>query len=388
MNATPPPLDRFRAAIMADPACATALAGEVRPDAFVDRAIAQAATHGIALDRDPLMAAFHPDPLGLARFAATGATQVGCPPRGWIPANIAQSGEGLMLDWLHHAGAPLTRPFFEESVGIARALPLNRLLPVRTPLDALSVLPSDRDNPDGFIFHMSRCGSTLVAQMLAAVPGHVVVSEAAVLDQVLQLMIAGQVGVDRFRGVVRALLRDATGTAQRRFVKLDSWHALAAPHIRRAFPDVPWVFLYRDPVEILVSQQRMAGAQVVRGMVPMITGGDDLHPDAYAAWLLGRIARGACDALDHGGGIAINYRALPDAVATAILPHFGVTLTAAARAAMDAAAHRDAKAPDRAFVPDAAAKQDSATADTRALADRYMADSYARLERLSAAPPR
>jgi hypothetical protein len=36
--------------------------------------------------------------------------------------------------------------------------------------------------PDGFVFHMSRCGSTLVAQMLAVVPDHVVVSEAEPLD--------------------------------------------------------------------------------------------------------------------------------------------------------------------------------------------------------------
>ena len=33
-------------------------------------------------------------------------------------------------------------------------------------------------DPTGFIFHLARCGSTLVSQMLAALPEHIVLSEA------------------------------------------------------------------------------------------------------------------------------------------------------------------------------------------------------------------
>ena len=36
--------------------------------------------------------------------------------------------------------------------------------------------------PSGFIFHMSRCGSTVISQMLAALAEHVVVSEAGPID--------------------------------------------------------------------------------------------------------------------------------------------------------------------------------------------------------------
>src|SRR5438874_313448 len=40
--------------------------------------------------------------------------------------------------------------------------------------------------PSGLIFHMSRCGSTLVSQMLAALPANIVVSEAPPIDAIVQ----------------------------------------------------------------------------------------------------------------------------------------------------------------------------------------------------------
>ena len=40
--------------------------------------------------------------------------------------------------------------------------------------------------PAGLIFHMSRCGSTLISQMLAAEPANIVLSEAAPIDDILR----------------------------------------------------------------------------------------------------------------------------------------------------------------------------------------------------------
>ena len=60
--------------------------------------------------------------------------------------------------------------------------------------------------------------------------------------------------------MVSALAQPRRGE-QALFVKLDSWHTLALPLFRRAFPSVPWVFLYRDPVEVPVSQLEAAGIQ-------------------------------------------------------------------------------------------------------------------------------
>ncbi len=384
MNAIPSasPLERFRTIVMADEALQMELVPLFDPDVFIATLVARAGERGITLDPAALMPIFRPDPLGLNRFDEVPLDSEAYPPRHWLPSQLVWSGSVPAIDWLHHGGQRLIHPFYADSVHRVRSLPFNRLFRVRTRLDALApaVLNAPAPAPDGFIFHMSRCGSTLVSQMLAAVPENIMVSEAGVLDEVLQLTVAGHIGVEAFQAIVHALLRDRSGTTRRRFIKLDSWHTLALPLFRHAFPDVPWIFLYRDPVEVLVSQKRSPGIQIVRGALPAITGGDDLHPDEYAAWLLDRICRGALESSDDSNALLVNYRALPGAVQSEILPHFGIDADAAELALMVAAGGRNSKAPDQVFVADAAAKQAEAKEDMRAVAGRFMAESYAALE--------
>jgi hypothetical protein len=86
-----------------------------------------------------------------------------------------------------------------------------------------------------------------------------------------------------------------------------------------------------------------------------------------------------------GGGLLVNYRQLPDALFTAILPHFGVECGAADRAAMAEAARFDAKTPSFEFEPDSGAKQRVATPVARAAAERWLGELYRRLEALRAA---
>jgi hypothetical protein len=81
----------------------------------------------------------------------------------------------------------------------------------------------------------------------------------------------------------------------------------------------------------------------------------------------------------------VNYRELPQALFTAILPHFGVACGEADRAAMIEATHYDAKVPGMTFAPDSEAKQRGASAATRAAAERWLRDPYGRLEALRAA---
>jgi hypothetical protein len=70
--------------------------------------------------------------------------------------------------------------------------------------------------PTGFIFHMSRCGSTLVSQMLASIPDNVVISEAGPIDAVVQAQATlPDLDHDRhaewLRGVIGALGQPRTG---------------------------------------------------------------------------------------------------------------------------------------------------------------------------------
>jgi hypothetical protein len=392
MTDTSTPLELFRAAVMADPQAQQALAALRETESFEALALKYAATRGIPVAAADLRV--RPDPLGALAIAAAPQSGVEWPPRAWLPTRAAIES-GFAVDWAHFAGAPLAEPFFADSRGRATVRPFNQLFRYRTQFgDFLNAPREGSLAPDGFVFHMSRCGSTLVSQMLAALPGSISVSEPEPLDMMVQLPFVAQgvseeLHVDAIRAMVAALGRDRTGTSTRYFLKLDSWHTLALPLFRRAFPEVPWIFLYRDPVEVLVSQVRMRGVQTSPGVLPPqlfgFTEAEMSLPDVdYIARVLARTCSAVVDNWALGGGLAVDYRALPEAMFTQILPHFGIELTPEERATLEAASGRDAKAPLDSFKKDSANKQDEAGADVRAAADRHMADVYAQLQALSA----
>ncbi len=386
-------IDRFRALLSDDTALQDALAPLYIPEAFNAAAIAAAAAHGITLDADMLHEALKPDPLGLSRWGDGNASITGYPSRQWLPTAIVPTPQGAALSWVHFAGEPLRDSFFETSARRAGALPINRLMRERSTLQGLidAPVPDDALLPDGFIFHMSRCGSTLAAQMIAALPGAIVPSEAAPIDGAVQLnhQIPGlplELQVRVLRAVVAALGRNRDGNARRYVIKLDAWHMMALPLFRAAFPETPWAFMYRDPVEVMVSQKRQTGVMAVPGEVPPATFGIDEKGEdsmlAYGANVLGRICQAAVENMSGGGGVLINYNEMPGAVPDRILRHFGIVADDADRAAMDDATKLDVKSKEKPFTPDGASKRAEATPDVLAVVDRYLAAPYAALEAL------
>ncbi len=387
------PIDRFRALVAADMALQDQLAPLFMPEQFNAAAIAVGAAHGIRLDPELLHEALKPDPLGLARWGGGYATIDGYPNRQWLPTAIVPTPQGAAVSWVHFAGEPLRDSFFETSARRAGALPINRLLRERSTLQSLidAPIPDDALLPDGFIFHMSRCGSTLAAQMIAALPGAVVPSEAAPIDGAVQLnhQIPGlplDIHARVLRAVVAALGRNRTGHDRRFVIKLDAWHMMALPLFRAAFPDTPWAFMYRDPVEVMVSQKRQAGVMAVPGEVPPATFGIDERGEdsilAYGANVLGRICQAAIEGMAGSGGMLINYREMPDAVPERMLGHFGIATDDADRAAMYAATKFDVKSQGQSFTPDGARKHAEATPEVLAVVERYLATPYAALETL------
>ena len=160
---------------------------------------------------------------------------------------------------------------------------------------------------------------------------------------------------------------------QRIFFKLDCWHARLLPLFHRAFPAVSWLFLYRDPVEVLVSQKRRPGIQMVSNMVPPEFYGldscDVVNGTEYHARVVDSICRAALHHSRLGKGLFVNYRELPEAFWTRILPHFGVIASEQEREAMLRVTKIDVKAPFMPFSPDGAGKQQEATDALRRIAE-------------------
>lgn len=110
--------------------------------------------------------------------------------------------------------------------------------------------------PSGFIFHMSRCGSTLLARLLARLERHLVVEESTWINDMLKLcdyQILKGAEETWFRNLVLSHGPRGQGGERRYYLKLSSWNAAFIDFIQRVFPDVPTIFLFRDPHEVLVS---------------------------------------------------------------------------------------------------------------------------------------
>jgi hypothetical protein len=320
---------------------------------------------------------------------------------GWFPIRVYWQDGCAMVDWCRLGELRFEDPFFDQTVDRALRHPFNDALRLQTPLDVLGPEQDERPGmqPTGLIFHMSRCGSTLLGRMLGALPGSLVISEAPPVDQVLRARThAPQVTEDQralwLRWIVGALGQRWHGEEQRYFLKLDAWHALDLPLIERAFPGVPWVFLYRDPVEVLVSHQRQMSWMMSAVNGPHLLGVSvaDAFPiprEEYAARVLARICEAVVQRATDPGRL-INYRELSTAALDRIPRLFGLDLSEIERDAMRAAARYDAKHPTRPFTSDAALKQREADPTVRDAAQRWLAPIYGRLEELagSALPPR
>lgn len=230
----------------------------------------------------------------------------------WYPVKLEPRGEETL--WFHLPGEGFLDPFFEETVRRhRRSAPSAHL-----PLECLRGASPDVPDPRAIFFHASRCGSTLVMQLLSRVPGCRCISEAPVLDELLH---SAAIEDDLLKGLIRSFGKpDENRAAPVLFLKTDSWHLPHLDRIRRVFPETPCYFIYRDPAEILRSHRRERGSQMVPQLVDPWRFDIDpatvnfSNPDAYAERVLAAIFRQAVTAAESGEIIPIAYSQLPDLI--------------------------------------------------------------------------
>ena len=198
--------------------------------------------------------------------------------------------------------------------------------------------------PDGLIFHMSRCGSTLVSRSLAAAESTWVIAEAPPLNEVLQSNVLQSNAPERaewLRWMVSAL-GPRRESGRRYVIKLDAWHIRNLPQLRAVFPEVPWIFVYRHPVEVLVSLMSKPGLQAIPGLMdPAIFGLRDedrtLSRQQWCVKVIESFMTAALRFREDPKGLFVNYNELPAAVCGSIARHFGLELTDGDKARVEAA---------------------------------------------------
>lgn len=241
----------------------------------------------------------------------------------WTPIAIHLDDPTPSIDWADLRDLRFTEPFFDDTVARwTKATPTPRT--VNTGLDALVVLDQASSlDPSGLIFHMSRCGSTLVTRLLQQLPRCVVVSEAATINSVVQAdasIINEDTQARLLRLLIRALGRRRFGDECHYVVKLTSWNVGKLNLFRRAFPAAPLVWLQRDPAEVMASL--LARPPEWRVDLPLWNVAAEEPIDFYAR-ALSAFLRAASDA-PPGTMSTIDYSELPDAAWTTIAPLFGL----------------------------------------------------------------
>jgi hypothetical protein len=305
-----------------------------------------------------------------------------------VPWRIRWEAEGPVVDWCYAGDTRFEEPFFEQTIRRVLRDPAKRAACVQTPLATLEEVARQFPGlaPSGFIFHMSRCGSTLAARLLGTLPGCAIVSEAPPIDALLRAnerdpRIGDEQRASWLRSIVSVLGGRRRGDERTCVVKLDAWHTLQLPLIERAFPDVPWVFLYREPLEVLFSHQAQPSLMMSGFLEPGLLGLEPaaavcLPREEYHARVLARVCEAA---LEYGArGAFVDYRELPGAVWEWIAASFGIEVSEAERGAMREAASFGAKTPAERFTPDGERKREAAS-DAVRLAARRLGSLYERL---------
>jgi hypothetical protein len=314
------------------------------------------------------------------------------PLQGWTPTAVDWAGARTAIRWYFTEGVEFTDPFFDQTIDRCLRDPFRLLFWRETGFEELAEFACANPGlrPAGFIFHMSRCGSTLLTQMLAGLPAALVMSEPPTIDALLRSRSARSENelADWLRWMVSALGQPRRVGQQALVVKLDAWAILGFPMIRRAFPDAACVFVYRDPVEVLVSQLDHRGAHMIPGIFPPSWFGLSAHeaesvaPEQYCAAVLAALCESALRGARARELTLIPYTSLPAAVPDIVAPLFGIDIGSSERALLASVAQRDAKNPVIQFEADGAEKRARASAAVRAaVADRVGA-AYESLENL------
>ncbi|MBC8986202.1 hypothetical protein H9X96_10495 [Pedobacter sp. N36a] len=246
----------------------------------------------------------------------------------WVPYQLFRSEEEeWMLHWMDLEDRQMKEPFFDDTIAIShlKRREKKRLPSVSSPDFLLAAAAEIPHVPaSAFVFHISRCGSTLLSQAFGEEAENIIIAEAPLLDELLRASERGTITDSErkhwFMAALSLLGQRRNGTEQTLIIKLDSWHLHFYDTLRSWYPDTPFFFLLRRPDEVLASHGKQPGIHTVPGMVnkqllnidPLKDyGGDfrqftaDVLKGFYEqAYLIQQLQHSKNDFADYGDGIS------------------------------------------------------------------------------------
>jgi hypothetical protein len=324
-------------------------------------------------------------------------------------------GDFCPVLWEAHKEQPYKTPMFRDVLAASSDCAPS----LRYTVDLAAVLAAvkEYDNkPDsdvhtmelkGAVFHESRCGSTLIANLLQAWSPHehVVYSESG--PPVAALRICGDdtslcadprsTAVKVLKETVYLMSRTRNEHEQSVFFKIQSIGTRQLSVWTEAYPETPWFFLFREPTEVLASQlkqgphyancvrpQRSASANAVASIKDLmnryeVDNVQDLSPTEYCALHLATLTHTAVRMLsDVSIPLLYSETDFVDKFKVFAQDRLGLKLDTLANSRLTWTAQQYSKGRNQArvFEGDSQAKQERATDEMRKAGDRFLKDSY------------
>lgn len=262
----------------------------------------------------------------------------------WLPIECKADQRTMAVRWIDFGNRKPTQPFFRQTVMqllASGSTTTQRWTGLGDLLEAGG--KAARDSLAGIILHISRCGSTLLANMLRLDRDVVVLSEAGFVDKFFTPRvfdgspIPPEGRADARKAILNAILGlyarcwDERG---RVVLKCSAASILRLSVIRQVWPNVPIVVLIRKPTEVMVSNLANPGgwvrARYGRHGGPAFFGWDtrtvqEMSMEEYCARGIGRFCQAAAEQIDNNC-LVVDYAQLGKEAIERIAALFGIPL--------------------------------------------------------------
>jgi hypothetical protein len=320
--------------------------------------------------------------------------------KGFVPIHLRLRRENSEVTWIDASNMRPLEPFFVQTV--RRVTTAQNCAAVVTDLDAVVELSEQLSNcePDGFIFHTSRCGSTLLCNALKSVALTTIVAEAQPISETLAPYAPTSIrpfppetwksSRDRLVWAMTTVFGQLRASPTARFyIKFNSWNTLALHIVKAVWPNVKWVFLYRDPIEILVSNLRKRPSWLHQKALPERASAffgfapehiSAMSVEEFGARVIARYYSHAAVMADERS-LLMDYKRLNADGLRQILDFFGVSRDELQDSSINRVlrVYSKDKVRLRPFFDDSEEKQSSASVTLRQAVDRWAMGAFARL---------
>ena len=214
--------------------------------------------------------------------------------KNWLPLKLFEKENKIWVEWIFMGIIEYTDPFFDGTItkfklqnSLNPKQVKNRITPLEFLIDVAHTIESVE--PNLFIFHTSRCGSTLVTQILSLDKQNIVVPEYTIIDAIFRinensLLVSKSFRVELLKSIVAIVGQKRTPAQKRLIIKLDSWHFAFFNEVQELFPKSNSIIIYNEPEFILKSIAKIPGIQFIQEIIsPEYYNLDKINAKKYAA---------------------------------------------------------------------------------------------------------